>query len=74
VLFAITLLTFVAAFAVGALLRGGAAFAAIGTVGGALLGLVISGLLQCFIVLYARDLHDRRTGDDLIRLAEQTPA
>jgi hypothetical protein len=74
VLLAITLLTFAGAFVAGALLRGAAAFAAVGTIAGSLLALVISGLLQCFIVLYARDLHDRRTGEDLIRLAEQAPA
>jgi hypothetical protein len=31
---------------------------------------VLSGLIQWFVVLYARDVRDRRTGDDLLRLVE----
>jgi len=40
----------------------------------AVVAVLLGGLVQWFIVLYARAVRERRSGDDLIRLAETVPA
>ncbi len=39
-----------------------------------IVSVLLGGLVQWFIVLYARAVRERRSGDDLIRLAETAPA
>jgi hypothetical protein len=73
-LFALSLLGSVLSIAIG-----GAAFAitqvaALQIVLQSAVAVLLGGLVQWFIVLYARAVRERRTGAELIRLAETAPA
>jgi hypothetical protein len=62
-----------ASAALGALL-GAVHLVPVAIVTGALVALVLSGALKCFIVLYVRQARERRTGGDLLALIDGTPA
>jgi hypothetical protein len=73
-LLAVSLLGVVLSIAIGSLILVLTHLLALQIVLQAIVSILVAGLVQWFIVLYARDVRNRRSGADLIRLAESAPA